>query len=270
MPNKKLNKLLFGAVIGIVAISLISFVSIMIISSFNSKKGKANKNIIEIAEETTNETNKEEDSSSISVPPTEESEYKLDDKPEKNTPEKSSDSLPSLDSIDKNYVKVEDTDHIRGDKNAPITIVEYSDFQCPYCVQFHDTMKKVMQEYEGKVRWVYKHFPLKSHAYSNKAAQASECAAEQNKFWEYNDALFKNQADINDEIFTRLAIDLGLNTNNFNECLNSEKYKDEVDADYKEGQSYGVSRTPGNFINSRKLRGAMPYEMLKSEIDKLL
>ena len=94
-------------------------------------------------------------------------------------------------------LEIKDTDHIRGNKNAQITIVEYSDFQCPYCLRFHETMKQIITNYSDDVRWVYRHFPLDSiHPVARKASEASECANDQGKFWEYTDEVFVNQSGL--------------------------------------------------------------------------
>ncbi len=162
-------------------------------------------------------------------------------------------------------------DHVRGDEDAPVTIVEFSDFQCPYCSGFHSTMKDVMGNYEGQVKWVYRHFPLDSiHSQARSAAEASECAAEQGKFWEYADALFDNQSRLGDSLFNELAADLGLDTQQFSECYSSGKYADKVDQDYREGRSKGVSGTPGNFINGKPYAGALPYEQVEAIIQSML
>lgn len=168
-------------------------------------------------------------------------------------------------------INVSENDHIRGNKNAPVTIIEFSDFQCPYCSNFHETMKQVVENYPNDVRWVYKHFPLDSiHPYARKAAEASECAADQDKFWEYTDELFKNQSNISPEYFSRVAKSVGLNTSQFDECLDSEKYKSKVNNDYQQGIQAGVRGTPGNFINGQSVPSALPYEQIKSMIDGLL
>lgn len=167
-------------------------------------------------------------------------------------------------------IKVASSDHIRGDKDAPITIVEYSDFQCPYCSRFHDTMLQVMENYPDDVRWVYKHFPLDSiHPQARKAAEASECAGEQNKFWEYTDKLFENQSSLNTDYFGKAAKELNLDTNKFNSCLSSGKYASKVNSDSREGQQAGVTGTPGSFINGQALKGARPYSELAAMIDNL-
>ena len=120
-------------------------------------------------------------------------------------------------------------DHIRGNFDAPVTIVEFSDFECPFCSRFHDTMKQVMEKYPNKVRWVYKHFPLDSiHAEARPAAEASECASEQGKFWEYADELVARQSSLGDSTYSAIARDIGLNIGQFEECYESGKYKNKV------------------------------------------
>lgn len=166
-------------------------------------------------------------------------------------------------------VEVLEGDHIRGDVNAPITIVEFSDFQCPFCSRFHQTMAEVMANNDN-VRWVYKHFPLDSiHPLARKAAEASECAGDQGKFWEYADELFNRQTQISTSLFSSLASDLGLNTGDFDSCLDSGKYADKVEADYQAGLAAGVRGTPGNFINGQALAGAVPYSQIQGIIDSL-
>lgn len=167
-----------------------------------------------------------------------------------------------------NLEPVSDSDHIRGDKNAPVTIVEYSDFECPFCRSFHPTMQKVMSEYQGKVRWVYRHFPLTNiHPQALSAAEASECAAEQGKFWEFGDALFTNQDSLGDSLYKKTAEDLGLDMSKFNDCLTAGKYTSKVRDQASGGSAAGVRGTPASFINGQLVSGAVPYETLKSVID---
>lgn len=168
-------------------------------------------------------------------------------------------------------IKVDLADHIRGDFDAPVTIVEYSDFQCPYCFRFGQTMEQIMEEYPNDVRWVYRHFPLSSsHPYAQKAAEASECAADQNKFWQYHDQLFSNQSQISPSFLPKIAQTLDLDMDQFSQCLDSGKYSAKVKADYQEGLGLGVEGTPGNFINGEPIGGALPYEQIKEMIDNLL
>ena len=167
-------------------------------------------------------------------------------------------------------VKVESDDHVRGNPNAPITIVEFSDFECPFCVRFHETMKQIIENYPNDVRWVYKHFPLDSiHKQARPAAEASECAGEQGKYWEYADELNENQRSFSQSYFVTAARDLGLNVSQFEICLESGKYKSKVNDDYNEGVSLGVRGTPGNFINGQSVPGAVPYEQIEAMIENL-
>lgn len=166
---------------------------------------------------------------------------------------------------------IDDTDHVRGNINAPVTIVEYSDFQCPFCARFHNTMNQIMAEYPEDVRWVYRHFPIDSiHPLARELAEASECAADQGKFWEYNDEVYANQQGISGSSAVSFASNIGLDMDKFNNCLDSGKYSEEVKADQSEGQSYGVTGTPGSFINGQALGGAAPYAQLKQMIDGIL
>lgn len=168
-------------------------------------------------------------------------------------------------------ITVSEDDHIRGPKNALITIVEYSDFQCPFCARFHPEMQKVVTTYGDKVRWVFRHFPLNQiHPEAQKASEASECAAEQGKFWEYADKLFENQTQLGTTVYEKLAKDLSLNTGKFSSCLSSGKYAEKVNNSLVEGSRYGVQGTPGSFINGQVVPGAVPFEQLKSIIDAQL
>lgn len=167
-------------------------------------------------------------------------------------------------------VKIGSNDHIRGNENGEITIVEFSDFQCPYCSRFHNTLKEVLEEYPNDVKWVYKHFPLSFHPYAKKAAEASECAGDQGKFNEYNDGLFDNQKLITAEYLPVLAKNLGLNSTKFKACLDSGKYASRVDDDFTYGRSIGVTGTPGAFINGVKMRGAESFDSVKARIDAIL
>lgn len=167
-------------------------------------------------------------------------------------------------------VQVSDADHIRGNKDAGITIVEFSDIQCPYCGRFHNTMKQVADAYPNDVRWVYKHFPLDSiHPYARKAAEASECACEQVKFWEYVDYLFDNQSSLNTNFLTSAAGTVGLNASDFESCLSSGKYASKVNSDYNQGRAAGVTGTPGSVINGELVKGAVSFETIKAKIEAL-
>lgn len=165
-------------------------------------------------------------------------------------------------------------DHLLGDFDAPITIVEFSDFECPFCSSFHPTIQRIMDEYPGHVRWVYKHFPLSSiHPNAQAAAEASECAADiggNEAFWAYGDALFDNQQALNKSTYLRIAGTIGLDTNAFEECFDSGKFRQKVQSDYQEGVAAGVRGTPGSFINGVSIPGAVPYEQIKAVVESLL
>ncbi|MDP2939941.1 MAG: thioredoxin domain-containing protein, partial [Candidatus Omnitrophota bacterium] len=127
--------------------------------------------------------------------------------------------------------------HVRGDFNASITLVEFSDFECPFCERHYPTLNKILEDYKGKVRLVYKHFPLGFHPNAQKAAEASECADEQGRFWEYHDKLFENLAASGYSVanFKQWAKDLGLDSGKFNGCLDSGKFAQKVKDDFQEG-----------------------------------
>ncbi|MDP3244813.1 MAG: DsbA family protein [bacterium] len=164
-----------------------------------------------------------------------------------------------------------DADHLRGPKNAPVTLVEFSDFQCPYCGRHHETMKQIKDAYGDQVAWVWKQFPLTGlHPFAQKAAEASECASEQGKFWEYADKLFENQTSFNNDLFVKLAGDLKLDAAKFKSCLDSDKYLSKVQADESEGASKGVEGTPATFVNGELISGAIPFESFKTIIDEAL
>ncbi len=142
--------------------------------------------------------------------------------------------------------------------------MEFSDFECPYCGRHYPTLKKILADYAGKVRLVYKHFPLSFHPNSQKAAEAAECADEQGKFWEYHDKLFENLVGgYGLDKFKQWAKDLDLNSKKFDDCLDSDKYAAKVAADTQEGADKGVTGTPANFVNGQLISGALPYEAFK-------
>jgi protein-disulfide isomerase len=167
---------------------------------------------------------------------------------------------------------------ILGDANAKVTVVEFSDFQCPFCERFFtNTYKQINDTYikTGKIKFSYRHYPLSSiHPNAEKAAEASECANEQDKFWEYHNILFQNQAtwsplsatDVAGS-FTDYAGQLGLNTDQFKTCLDSGKYKKNVADDLAAGQKVQVDGTPAFFINGYRVIGAVPFADLQKVIE---
>jgi len=157
-----------------------------------------------------------------------------------------------------------------GPSNAPITIVEFSDFQCPYCRQAQSTVKRIMAEYEGKIKLVFRDFPLRNiHPLAQKAAEAAQCAAEQQKFWPYHDKLFTSTNLQMDEL-KKFAQELELNLAQFTTCLDSGKSAAGIDTDMQAGQQAGVNATPTFFVNGSPLSGAASYERFKELVDAAL
>jgi len=146
--------------------------------------------------------------------------------------------------------------------NAPITLIEYSDFQCPFCGRFFtQTLSAMKDKYikTGKVNFVYKDFPLDAiHDQATPAALAARCAKEQGKFWEMHDTIFTNQELLSETNYKKWAVALGLNTNEFNGCFDSRKYLGAIQEDLEEGQNLGISGTPGFSINGTVVVGACP------------
>jgi protein-disulfide isomerase len=164
-----------------------------------------------------------------------------------------------------------DDDPAKGPATAPITIVEFSDFQCPYCARVNPTLKQVQDRYGDKLRVVFRDFPLlQIHKDAAKAAEAAECAQDQGKFWEMHDKLFSNQAKLQVEALKQSAAEIGLDTASFNECLDSGKHSAEWRKDMEEGERFGVTGTPAFFINGRLLAGAQPLEAFTTVIDEEL
>ncbi len=179
-----------------------------------------------------------------------------------------------------------DDDPIIGDPDAPITIVEFSDFQCPFCARFNaQTMPLILEEYieQGKVKLVFRDFPIQSiHPNALPASVAAECADEQDKFKEMHDTLFEKQNEWNKKgtsealsLFVQYAIDMQLDQDTFESCLSSGKYIEEIKKDLEDGRDYGVSGTPGFFVGNDEvgyveLKGAQPFESFKKVIDAQL
>ncbi len=156
----------------------------------------------------------------------------------------------------------------KGDECA-LTIIEYSEFQCPFCVRVLPTVKRLMTEYKGKIRWIVRDFPLSFHDRARPAAVAARCAMEQGKYWEMYNALFENQRSLQDADFQKYAASIGLDKGKFDKCYKSPPaaITKAIDDNFETGQKYGVSGTPAFFINGRKLSGALPYEEFRRVID---
>ena len=179
---------------------------------------------------------------------------------------------------------VPENSHFLGNPDAEITMVEFSDTECPFCKRFHGTMKQIMDEYgkEGKVKWVYRHLPLDAlHSKSRKEAEATECAAEaggNDMFWKYVNRLYEitpsnNRLDPSE--LSKIAEFAGLDVGKFEECLDSGRMAERVEKDYQAGVKAGVRGTPHTIIMNKKgdrstINGAQPYPQVKSAIDALL
>lgn len=188
------------------------------------------------------------------------------------SPSVDSDSQPQpTNSRGTSQLVVNEENHIRGNPEALVTIIEFSDFQCPFCQRFHPTVQQILEDYPDQVRWIYKHFPLDSiHSEARPSAEASECAAEQGKFWEFADELFENQSRLGSNLYKEIASNIGFNMSRFESCVSSRKYKDYVEADLQEGIKAGVTGTPGSFVNGEKIPGAVPYDSLKAAVERAL
>ena len=163
-----------------------------------------------------------------------------------------------------------DDDAIRGDENAKVTIIEFSDYECPFCKKAEPTMKKILKNYDGQVRWVYRDFPMSYHKNAQLAAEASEAAHAQGKYWEYHDLIYENTKNLKKADLIKYAEQLGLDMEQFKSDLESGKYTEEVKKDLADGEAAGVDGTPAFFINGRKVVGAQPYEEFARVIDEEL
>jgi protein-disulfide isomerase len=163
----------------------------------------------------------------------------------------------------------------RGDAVAPVTIVEFGDFQCPSCGAEHPILKKLLQEYNGKLSLVYRHFPLPMHANARAAAEAAEAADDQGKFWEMHDKLFEHQNEWSEsdkpiDIFVKYAKEIGLDEATFRSNVESKKNADFIQEDVTQGDKIGVDSTPTLFINGEEIKDNFGYPVLKQKIDDIL
>lgn len=172
----------------------------------------------------------------------------------------------------KNRIKdiVSDNSPAKGPKEAPVTIIEYTDFQCPYCRRGAETMHKIMEMYPEKVRLVFKNNPLKFHPQALPAAKAALAANKQGKFWEYHDLLFKNSTRLNKEMYLKLARDLDLDIEKFNKDRNSEEIARQIKDEQAQAARHKLTGTPMFIVNGVVVRGAQPLPYFTMVIDRLL
>jgi protein-disulfide isomerase len=158
----------------------------------------------------------------------------------------------------------------RGPAGAPIEIIEFSDFQCPFCQRANPTVEQVLKTYGDRIKFVYRHYPLPNHPNARPAAEAAACAEVQGKFWEYHDRLFANSTKLSDADLKAHAAAIGLDTAKFNACVDNHQQKPGVDKDIKDGEGVGVTGTPAFFVNGRAIEGAQPFDAFKRVIDEEL
>jgi protein-disulfide isomerase len=195
------------------------------------------------------------------------------------SPSEPTQSPPTPKETKPSYERIEvsvDDDPVKGSENAPVTIIDFGNFQCDACAKFTlETLPLIEEEYikTGKVKLVFRDVPVAHDEYAQKAAEAAECADDQGKFWEYHDILFEKQMEWSVEGVDKLkeyARTLGLDMRKFNDCLDSGKHADEVQKDLKDAISYGAKTTPTIFINGIKVEGAQPYSVYKELIEQEL
>ena len=163
-----------------------------------------------------------------------------------------------------------DDDPFMGPADAPITIIQFAEYQCPYCGKAGESVKQVMEEYDGKIKMVFRDFPLSFHDRAIPAAVAANCAGEQNKYFEMHDQMMANQRALTEEDLTKYATAVNLDLEKWNTCRKDPKHEAEVKKDMADGSAAGVSGTPAFFINGIMLSGALPFSQFKEIIDREL
>jgi protein-disulfide isomerase len=190
-------------------------------------------------------------------------------------PDTQNPTVPSNENAVGDIKPIGEEDHVIGSSKAKVTLIVYTDFECPFCSRFHPTFKQALEEFDGQIQAAIRHFPLSFHTKARSAANAAECAGEQGKFFEYADALFENQTSLGDDLYNQTAKDLKLNLDKFSNCLKENKYDEKINADMSSGIAANVQGTPGTIILSANgepqlVPGAVPYEQLKAMIEAAL
>lgn len=158
-----------------------------------------------------------------------------------------------------------------GPEDAPITIVEFADFMCPYCAEEALAIRGIVAKYPNEIRYIFRDFPVEElHPGSTEIHIAGECAQEQGKFWSFHDKVFQSQENLNSDTVKAFAAQVGLNINEFDECVNSNRYRGEVATDLEDGREAGVYGTPTFFVNGRKIEGAIPYQAWEELVQNVL
>jgi protein-disulfide isomerase len=158
-----------------------------------------------------------------------------------------------------------------GPEDAPVTLVEFSDFECPYCAQFYRTLKQLAENYSGRLRVVYRQFPIRTHPNAYAAAEASLCAHDQGEFWAMHDVMFEDQDNLDPTSLREKAERIGLDLEQYDTCLASERHAERIDRDRREARRLGVDGTPAIFVNGVPLAvGAPAYSVAARAIDEEL
>jgi protein-disulfide isomerase len=160
-------------------------------------------------------------------------------------------------------------DHALGPEDAPVTLVEYGDYQCPFCADMQPMLKAIAKSMGSQLRWVFRHMPLlEMHPYAQHAAEAAEAAAAQGKFWEMHDAIYRRQSDLGSDLLHQLAVQLKLDIAQFDAELESRRYRPRVKRDFMGGMRSGVAATPAFFINGKRYEGALDQASLLSAVGR--
>ena len=167
-------------------------------------------------------------------------------------------------------VPVTEEDHAHGDASAPVTLVEYGDYQCPSCGDAFPIVQQVQKHFGKQLRFVFRNFPLPMHPFAEPAAEAAEFAASKDKFWQMHDALYENQVAMDEGLFPKLGKKLGLDAEGLTDALEEEEFADHIEEDMKSGEASGVRGTPTFYINGQRQDGSFDYETLTEAISAAL
>lgn len=167
-------------------------------------------------------------------------------------------------------LQIVEGDHVRGSPDADIVIVEYGDFQCPYCARAHPTLAGLQKQYGQRIALVWRHLPLGMHPYAEPAAEAAEAAGAQGKFWEMHDSLFEHQAQMAPAQLPLLAQGMGLDAARFDADMSTRRYSERIQAQAEEGKALGASGTPSFFINGERYHGDSDQDSLTAAVERYL
>ena len=166
-------------------------------------------------------------------------------------------------------VPVGKSDHVQGPDDAPVTLLEYGDYQCPFCADMHPMIKAIAKSMGSQMRFVFRHMPLlEMHPYAQHAAEAAEAAAVQGKFWEMHDAIFRKQSELGSDLLHQLAVKLKLNIAQFDADLDARRFRPRVKRDFMSGMRSGVASTPAFFVNGKRYDGALDQASLLSAVGR--